>query len=174
MGAKAAPNFCFLRLVRTSTAVRRREADKAVHSEQSSPGSSGFCNATPARVYIHSGPFQEAFDILVFMKSYFKVVKNGEAVVRKISNNKKAYKFITKDISPSVSLARIETDKFEGEIEITQNFIYYVLEGQLTLKFGDEEVVLNPNDSCFVPKDSTYIMRGTFKVIVVSQPAFGT
>ena len=108
------------------------------------------------------------------MKTSFKVVKGNEATVRKIADNKRAYKFITKEISPGVSVARVEAEKFEGKNEITQNFIYYVLEGQLTLKFSDEEVVLNPNDSCFVPKNSIYIMSGTFKAIVVSQPAFGT
>jgi mannose-6-phosphate isomerase-like protein (cupin superfamily) len=108
------------------------------------------------------------------MTSSFKVVKKGDATVRRIANNKRAYNFITKEISPKVSLARIEAEKFEGEIVIEQDFIYYVLEGQLTLKFGDNVVVLNPNDSCFVPKNSTYKMSGTFKTIVVSQPACGT
>ncbi len=101
------------------------------------------------------------------MKTSFKVVKSKEATVRKIADNKRAYKFITKDINPGASVARIEAEDFEDTIEITQNFIYYVLDGQLTLKFDGEEVVLGPNDSCFVPKDSTYIMSGTFKTIDV-------
>jgi mannose-6-phosphate isomerase-like protein (cupin superfamily) len=104
----------------------------------------------------------------------YKLVRNNESVVRKITNNKRAYNFITKDTSPGVSLARVEAEKFEDKIKITQNFIYYVLEGQLTLKFDNETLVLSPNDSCFVPKGSSYIMSGTFKTVVVSQPAFGT
>ena len=108
------------------------------------------------------------------MKPSFKVVKGKEATVRKIADNKKAYNFITKLISPNVSLARIEAEKFEDEIKITQDFIYYVLEGKMTLKFKNNKAVLNPGDTCFVPKNSKYIMSGTFKTIVVSQPAFGT
>ena len=108
------------------------------------------------------------------MKTFFTVVKGDEATVREIAVNKKAYNYITKDISPQVSLARIEAKDFEGEIKITQNIIYYVLEGKLVLQFGNKKNVLNPGDSCFVEKNSTYMMSGTFKTIVVSQPAFGT
>ena len=108
------------------------------------------------------------------MKSSFKVVKNSEAIIRKIASNKRAYNFITKNVNPNVSLARIEAENFEGEILIEQNFIYYVLEGKLMLKFKKGKAILNPGDTCYVTKGSTYVMSGTFKTIVVSQPAFGT
>ena len=108
------------------------------------------------------------------MKSSFKVVNKGDATVRKIARNKKAYNFITKHISPKVSLARVEAKDYKDKIEIKQDFIYYVLEGKMKLKSNEDEVILNSGDACFVPKGSAYTMSGTFKSIVVSQPAFGT
>jgi mannose-6-phosphate isomerase-like protein (cupin superfamily) len=104
----------------------------------------------------------------------FKVVRKQDATLRKIADNKTAANYITKDTSPTVSLATIDaTNYYENEVA-EYNRIYFVLDGKLTLQFDDEEFVLLPEDTCFVEKGTTYIMKGTFKAAIINQPAFGT
>jgi len=103
----------------------------------------------------------------------FKVIRKSEASIRKIADNKTATNYITKDISSQMSFATIEAiDYFEKETS-SYNRIYYVLKGTLQLMFGKQEISLQGEDSCFVEKGTTYEMKGTFKAIVVNQPAFG-
>ena len=85
-----------------------------------------------------------------------------------------SYNFITKEFSPEVSLAITEGKDYSEKEVAKYNRIYYILEGELTLNFNGEKVLLQTGDSCFVSKDTKYVMSGTFKVIVVNQPAFGT
>lgn len=103
-----------------------------------------------------------------------KVVKKSEAKERKITDNKSAFNYITKDISPGVSLAVIEGSGFVGEINLTEDRIYFVMLGNLTLDLNGEKTILYPEDSCFISKGTKYIMSGTFKIITIDQPAFGT
>lgn len=104
----------------------------------------------------------------------YRVVRRPEALVRKIAENKVAVNYITKDISQEVSLAIIEaTDYYEKETT-AYNRIYYVLDGTLVLVFNGEEMSLHVGDTCFIEKGMTYEMKGTFEVVVVNQPAFGT
>ncbi|MFC1710066.1 cupin domain-containing protein [Patescibacteria group bacterium] len=104
----------------------------------------------------------------------FKVIRKNDASVRKISNNKIAINYITKEVSPDVSLAVTEVTNFEEKQKTEYNRIYYILKGTLILSFDDEEIRLEKGDSCHVSKGTEYLMSGTFKAIVVNQPAFGT
>jgi len=104
----------------------------------------------------------------------FKVIRKSEARERKIAENKSAFNYITKDISPEVSLAVIEGVDFSGEVNINEDRIYFVLSGNLVLNYNGEETTLHPEDSCLISKGTKYIMSGTFKVITIDQPAFGT
>lgn len=104
----------------------------------------------------------------------YKVIKLEEAEIRKIAPNKTAYNLITKDINPHISLALIEADNFKGTDKTLYNRIYYVIEGKLTLKFDDKTVILQKGDSCFVEEGTSFSMEGTFKVLNINQPAFGT
>lgn len=54
------------------------------------------------------------------------------------------------------------------------NRIYYVLEGEMELVVDGKASRLQAGDSCFISKNTTYEMRGTFKAITVNQPAFGS
>ncbi len=104
----------------------------------------------------------------------FKVVKKSDAVVRQIAPNKIASNYITKDISPVVSFATTEaTDYYEKETT-DYNRIYYVTEGTLVLSVDGQEVSIEEGDSCFLENGTMYEMKGTFKAVIVNQPAFGT
>ena len=104
----------------------------------------------------------------------FKVVRRTETTVRRIADNKTAANYITKDISKNVSLATTEATNYYEKEAADYNRIYYVLEGNLILVFNTEEVALNVSDVCYVEKGTKYEMKGTFKAIIVNQPAFGT
>lgn len=103
-----------------------------------------------------------------------KVVKKSEGTFHKIADNKVAINLITKEVTKDVSLAVIEANNY-NEVETTlYDRIYYVTEGELILINDDGKYAMNTGDSCFIPKGTTYTMSGTFKLLVINQPAFGT
>ena len=104
----------------------------------------------------------------------YKIVHSTEGAIRQIADNKTANNLITKDISPDVSLATTKAiDYYEKEIT-SYNRIYFVLDGELELIINDEINALQKGDSCFIGKGTEYEMRGTFELVIVNQPAFGT
>jgi len=104
----------------------------------------------------------------------YKIVSKKDATIRQISDNKTATNFITKEISPDVSLAVIENKGYFGEVVTDNNRIYYVIKGHLSLEFGgNEKAELNEGDACFISSGTSYIMSGDCKVATIDQPAFG-
>lgn len=104
----------------------------------------------------------------------YKIVRKSEGMVRKIADNKIATNYITKDITKYLSLATTEAKDYYEKVKTTYNRIYFVLEGELVLKFDDSDQKLHEGDTCFVEKGTNYEMLGTFKAIIINQPAFGT
>jgi ethanolamine utilization protein EutQ (cupin superfamily) len=104
----------------------------------------------------------------------YKIIKANEGTVRQIADNKSANNLITKDDTSAISLATTEGEDFY-EREITKyNRIYFVLEGNLELVFSGESHQLSVGDACYMDSGTEYEMKGTFKAVVVNQPAFGT
>lgn len=104
----------------------------------------------------------------------YKIIHESEGTVRQIAPNKTANNLITKDISPDLSFATTEAIDYYERETTRYNRIYYVLEGQLELTIDGEMNTLSKGDSCFIGKDTTYEMRGTFKAVTINQPAFGS
>lgn len=65
------------------------------------------------------------------------------------------------------------TNRFYDKEVDQNNRIYYVLEGRIRLKFGDNPEILERGDSCFISRTMRYKMSGGFKAMVINQPAFG-
>lgn len=104
----------------------------------------------------------------------YRIVRESDGIIRQIAPNKTANNLITKDICPNISFATTEaTDYYEQEVT-PYDRIYYVLDGNLSLTIDGETSSLQKGDTCFISKESTYEMRGTFKAVTVNQPAFGT
>jgi mannose-6-phosphate isomerase class I len=103
-----------------------------------------------------------------------RIVRESEGVVRQIAPNKTANNLIGKAISPSVSLATTKALDYYEKETTPYDRIYYVLDGELELIVNDETSKLHKGDSCFISKDTTYEMRGTFEAVTVNQPAFGS
>ncbi|PLS81328.1 hypothetical protein CYG49_02225 [Candidatus Saccharibacteria bacterium] len=103
----------------------------------------------------------------------YKIIRNSDSTVREIAETYQARNYITKDLSPNVSLA-INTAKQHKELETTQyDRIYYVIDGELDITIEGETAKVNAGDSVFISKGSEYHFGGTFEAVVVNQPAFG-
>jgi mannose-6-phosphate isomerase-like protein (cupin superfamily) len=103
-----------------------------------------------------------------------KIIRKAEAAVRKVSDDKTVENFVTKEISPNISLAVVENKGYYGEVKIETDRIYYIISGKLILEFNDEKVELDEGDACFISSGSSFIFSGDCKVVTVDQPAFGT
>ena len=104
----------------------------------------------------------------------YKVVRDSEGVVRQIAHNKTANNLITKDISPNISVATTEAADYYEKETTPYDRIYYVLDGTLELTVDGDSNSLRKGDVCFISKNTTYEMRGSFKAVTVNQPAFGS
>lgn len=103
-----------------------------------------------------------------------QIIRKAEAIARVIAPTKTAYNYITKDISPNLSLSVLKAEDYVGDIEPDHDWIYYVIAGQMTLKYSDQDIILNAEDSCMVGAGDKYQMSRTYEAVVVSQPAFGS
>ncbi len=103
----------------------------------------------------------------------YKVVRKSEAKIREIADNKTAANYISKDICKEVSLATTKGKNYYEKEIANYNRIYFVLAGEITLQFENQEISLHAGDACFVEKGEMYTMRGTFEAVVINQPAFG-
>ena len=104
----------------------------------------------------------------------YKIVRESQGIVRQIASNKTANNLISKDTSPNISFATTEaTDYYEKETT-PYDRIYYVLDGVLNLRIDGDANDLKKGDACFISKNTTYEMQGTFKAVTVNQPAFGS
>jgi mannose-6-phosphate isomerase-like protein (cupin superfamily) len=104
----------------------------------------------------------------------FHLVTHDQAIHRQVSDSKKIKNYITDEFSPNVSLSVIEADDFESHERTEYDRIYFVLEGRMIVAIDGQEYVLRADDSLFLHSGTEYIMKGSFRSIVVNQPAFGT
>jgi mannose-6-phosphate isomerase-like protein (cupin superfamily) len=106
----------------------------------------------------------------------FHFASKNQAVVREISANKIAYNYISKDVSEHLSLAVTEAIDCNELEKTLYDRVYYVLEGVMVLQFHetDDCVSVHIHDSILVNAGTSYTITGSFKVIVVNSPAFGT
>lgn len=104
----------------------------------------------------------------------YKVVRPNEGTPRKVSDNKIINNLITNDISSNVSLSVIDATDLQERSTTEYDRIYYVLEGIMRLVFDEQEQTLHPGDTCFISKSTLYELSGTFKAVVINQPAFSS
>jgi ethanolamine utilization protein EutQ (cupin superfamily) len=100
-------------------------------------------------------------------------IRKSDAVARKISDSYQVTNFLTREASESVSLAIGQADNHsETTRNVRSDKIYYVIEGKLVLKQGGNELVAEPGDVVFIPKNTQYGFGGSFRAILVNSPAF--
>ena len=102
-----------------------------------------------------------------------KLIKKDEGISRKISNSYEVKNLVTKDTSNKISLA-ISNAKEHSEITKNKRSdrIYYILKGRLIVKEKDNELIADKGDAIFIPANTNYIFKGTFKAILINSPTF--
>lgn len=103
-----------------------------------------------------------------------KIVRRAEAQERSVGATKSVLDYVTMEINPAVSLVVVRNKGDWGGSVAKYSRVFFVLEGALTLKFSDEEIILEAEDACFVDKGEAYNFSGDCRVIVVDAPAHGT
>lgn len=102
-----------------------------------------------------------------------EIVKKEEGDEREISESYQVKNFITKESSEKVSLAVSEADEHsETTKNVRSDRIYYVLEGKLVIKDDKGKYTAEPGDVIYIPKDTKYHFKGTFKAVLINSPAF--
>ncbi len=112
-------------------------------------------------------------DIMLIFMNEILLIKKEDAVKRKISKSYAVNNFLTKNSSDNVSVAVSEA---KNHSETTKNIrsdrVYYVLEGNLVVKRDNKQFVAETGDAIFIPKNTEYHFKGTFKAVVINSPAF--
>lgn len=102
-----------------------------------------------------------------------QLIKKNQGITRKISETYNVTNFLTRDTSENVSLAIGEAiNHSETTKNVGSDRIYYVIEGKLFVKKENKEFVAEVGDIIFIPKDTEYQFKGTFKAILINSPAF--
>jgi len=101
-------------------------------------------------------------------KMPIKIIKKEDSTERKISESYSVLNFLTGDESEKISLA-VSTAKNHSETtKTTSDRAYYVLEGELSAN----NQTAKKGDVIFIPANTEYGFRGTFKAVLINSPPF--
>ncbi|SRR5258708_27619148 len=99
----------------------------------------------------------------------YMIVKNSGSPIQKIFDDKKSLEEIVA-IDEKVSFNVTEAIDYYEQATAAYNRVYYIYDGLMKLLINGQEIQLYKGDACFVEKGMAFELKGTFKVIVVSQP----
>lgn len=103
-----------------------------------------------------------------------KLVKKNQCRVRVVDETARALNYVTKEFSPKVSVAVLEANEIDAPVITKYLRIYYVIEGELKVVIEGKKYLAKTEEALVVPKDAKYQLQGTFRAVVINQPAFGT
>ena len=123
----------------------------------------------------HLSLSQYGYELLMIaiIITMYKHIKSSATTNRSITADKTAHDYVTKTDCGDASLTMIINRGNFGEVNAEYNYIYFVIEGSLHLRFRDKEIEILENDACFVTVGEKYNFSGDCKVLVFNQPAFG-
>ncbi len=102
-----------------------------------------------------------------------KVVRAPGSGGREAGRNYIIYSMISGEVSERVSIAVGYADGVDMKTRnLRSESIYYVLEGEMKVGCGGEEVVIGPGDSVFLESNIPYTLKGTFRALIINSPAF--
>jgi mannose-6-phosphate isomerase class I len=99
----------------------------------------------------------------------FMIVKKSNVPIKKITDDKKQLNEIV-DIDDKLTLNVAEVTDYREKNTASYNRVYYIYDGLMALNINNQEIELSKGDGCFVEKGTKFEMKGTFNVIIVSQP----
>lgn len=97
-----------------------------------------------------------------------KIIKPEEGVSRQISDSYSVLNLLTGEDSDNVSLAISTATEHDETTSTTSDRVYYILEGELIIDGNTAKA----GEVIFVPKNTEYNFKGTFKAVLVNSPPF--
>jgi ethanolamine utilization protein EutQ (cupin superfamily) len=104
-----------------------------------------------------------------------KLIRQKDAVHRKISNSYDLWALLTRFTSKKLSLALSKAVKHSEKcLNTKSDRVYFVLRGRLEVKptKGMKWLVARPGDAVFIKAGSWYHFKGTFTAIQANAPSF--
>lgn len=98
-----------------------------------------------------------------------KIFKKDNASVRKISSSYSVSNLLTAKDSDKVSVAVGNAIGHDETTKTMSDRAYYVLEGEIIV---DKKIFGHSGDAIFIPANTKYNFRGTFRAIIVNAPPF--
>ena len=98
-----------------------------------------------------------------------KLIKQEDGVSRKVDDAYSVLNLLTAEDSNNVSVAVSTAENCDKTTKTTSERAYYILEGEL---IADEEIIAKKGDIIFIPANTDYSFKGTFKAIIINSPPF--
>lgn len=98
-----------------------------------------------------------------------KLFKKEEGSERKISDSHFVLNLLTANDSDKVSVAVSTARNHNETTKTASDRAYYILEGEIIV---NDEIIGRPGDIVFIPANTEYNFRGTFKAVLINSPPF--
>lgn len=98
-----------------------------------------------------------------------KIFKKSDGILRKISDSHSVMNYLTSEDCDRFSVAVGKGDNHEETTSSPSDRAYYVIEGEITI---DNKLIGHPGDVLYIPANTEYTFKGTFKVVVINSPPF--
>jgi len=98
-----------------------------------------------------------------------KIFKKSDAVARKISESYSVFNFLTADDSDNVSIAVGDATNHDEITRTNNDRAYFVIEGEIIV---NSNLMGKAGDVIFIPSNTEYSFKGTFKAVIVNSPPF--
>ena len=98
-----------------------------------------------------------------------KLFKKESAIERKISDSYSVFNFLTANDSDKISVAVSSANNHNETAIISSDRAYFVLEGEIIV---NDKFIGQPGDVLFIPSNTEYNFKGTFKAVIVNSPPF--
>ena len=98
----------------------------------------------------------------------FKIIKQEGGITRKISDTYSILNLLTAQDSDKISIAISTADNHKETTSTTSDRVYYILEGNININGEKAE----QGDVVFIPANTEYTFKGTFKAILINSPPF--
>ncbi len=98
-----------------------------------------------------------------------KLFKKEDAIERKISDSYSVFNFLTAEDSDKISVGCSQANNHNETTLINSDRAYFILEGEIII---NNNLIGKPGDVIFIPSNTQYNFKGTFKAAIVNSPPF--
>lgn len=98
-----------------------------------------------------------------------RLLKKEDAVLRKISDSYSVFNFLTANDSERFSIAIGDALDHDETTKTMSDRAYFVLEGEIIV---NGKLRGGPADIIFIPENTEYSFKGSFKAIIINSPPF--